>query len=810
MAETPEPPPTPPPAKAGGLIRVRGLVQGVGFRPTVWRLARELGLSGSVRNDGDGVLIRAAGAVAAIDALCRRLQAERPPLARIDAIERSAWDGAGEAGKDFVIEHSAATGVHTGVVPDAATCPACRAEMEDPANRRYRYPFTNCTHCGPRLSIVRAIPYDRANTSMAVFPLCSACQREYEDPADRRFHAQPNACPVCGPSVWLEQADGAGLEPSLLGAEDAVADASRLLAAGHILAIKGIGGFHLACDAANPAAVAELRRRKGRYAKPFALMARDLDVIARYCELDDDARQLLEQPAAPIALLPARANTDLASGVAPGQISLGCMLPYSPLHHLLLADWHRPLVMTSGNRSDEPQCIDNDDARARLAGIADAFLLHDRAIVNRVDDSVVRVMDGAPRLLRRARGFAPAPLTLPPSMAQLPPVLAMGGELKNTLCLLQDGQAVLSQHLGDLHNAATAREFERTIDLYRQLYEHQPTAVVVDAHPSYHASQVGRRLAAELGVPAIELQHHRAHIAAVLADNQWPADGAPVLGIALDGSGYGDDGTVWGGEWLVGGYTDLKRVAHLRKVPLPGGSKAILEPWRMLFAHLDAAFGWDAFVRERSGLALTQDLAARPVALLQRMLASGLNAPLTSSCGRLFDAVAAAVGICTDAIAYEGQAAIELEAHCGALGDAAGYRFGFTDQTGVRVLDPAPMWRALCDDLAAGAAVRQVATRFHAGLADALTQLSVDLAAAHGLDTVALSGGVLQNRTLFEALCTRLRAAGLDVLSHHRVPSNDGGLALGQAVAAALQMQGSRERFSLPEDHTTAAHALDR
>ena len=786
MAPTPEQPASEPPATTGELIRVRGLVQGVGFRPTVWRLARELGIRGGVRNDGDGVLIRAAGSAQAIDAFCQRLRDEQPPLARIDAIARRAWDGAGQAGTDFIIEHSAATGVHTGVVPDAATCPACLAEIRDPADRRHRYPFTNCTHCGPRLSIVRAIPYDRANTSMAVFPMCPACAGEYRDPADRRFHAQPNACPVCGPKVWLEAADGAPLEPAGQGVADAVAAASALLAAGRILAIKGIGGFHLACDATNAEAVAELRRRKGRYAKPLALMARDLEVIARYAGLDEVAATLLREPAAPIVLLPARSGTGLAPGVAPGQATLGCMLPYSPLHHLLLADWDRPLVMTSGNRSEEPQCIDNADARRRLITIADALLLHDRDIVNRVDDSVARVMDGAPRLLRRARGFAPAPLTLPESMAALPPVLALGGELKNTICLLQDGQAVLSQHLGDLQDAATARAFEHTIGLYRALYEHRPAAIVIDAHPGYHASQVGRRLAAELGVPAIELQHHRAHIASVLADNAYPPDGAPVLGIALDGSGFGDDATVWGGEWFVGGYTDLARVACLARVPLPGGTRAILEPWRMLFAHLDAAFGWETFQARFGALDLARDLAERPVDLMRRMTEGQLNTPLTSSCGRLFDAVAAALGICADHIAYEGQAAIELETCCGPLDAAAGYPFALGDDAGLRVLAPATMWQALCEDLAAGATPVQVATRFHAGLADAVTDLSLALATQHGIGTVALSGGVFQNRTLFEAVSVRLRAAGLRVLSHRRVPSNDGGLALGQAVAGAL------------------------
>ncbi|WP_058554578.1 carbamoyltransferase HypF [Thiohalocapsa sp. ML1] len=775
---------------SGALIRVRGLVQGVGFRPNVWRLAQALGLAGSVRNDGDGVLIRAWGEPEALAELCRQVCDDAPPLARIDALERSDWDGAGRS-DDFVIEHSATTSVHTGVVPDAATCQACLREIQDPGDRRHRYPFTNCTHCGPRLSIVRAIPYDRANTSMSVFPMCPDCEREYRDPSDRRFHAQPNACPVCGPRVWLERADGTPLDPAREGAVDPIAAASRLLAAGRIVALKGIGGFHLACDATDADAVAELRRRKGRYAKPLALMARDLDVIARFAELDDASTALLRAPAAPIVLLPMRPGAGLAPAVAPGQTTIGCMLPYSPLHHLLLADWDRPLVMTSGNRSEEPQCIDNADARARLAGIADALLLHDRDIINRVDDSVTRVMDGAPRLLRRARGFAPAPLTLPAAFAPLPPVLAMGGELKNSICLLKDGQAVLSQHLGDLHDAATAREFEHTIGLYRTLYQHLPAAVAVDAHPGYHASRVGRQLAAEWGIPVVALQHHRAHIAAVLADNARAPGAPPVLGIALDGSGYGDDGSVWGGEWFVGGYTDLRRVARLRQVPLLGGSKAILEPWRVLFAHLDAALGWDAFRRDFGDLPMARALAARPVELLRRMAAGGINAPLTSSCGRLFDAVAAALGICADRIAYEGQAAIELETRCGPLVGVAGYPFAVVDDGAMAVLDPAPMWRALCDDLAGGAQAGLVAMRFHAGLAEAVTGLSADLAAAHDIGTVALSGGVFQNRTLFEALSTRLREVGLSVLSHGRVPSNDGGLALGQAVAGGLCLSES-------------------
>ncbi len=418
---------------------------------------------------------------------------------------------------------SAVTAVHTGVVPDAATCDACNREIADPANRRYRYAFTNCTHCGPRLSIVRGIPYDRANTSMSAFPMCAECAREYADPADRRFHAQPNACPVCGPRVWLADTDGNELDPAGLGGVDAIDAASRLLADGRIVAIKGIGGFHLACDATNDAAVALLRRRKRRWLKPFALMARDLDVIRRYCRLSEQEASLLHSAAAPVVLLDLESSDDLAAGVAPGHTALGFMLPYSPLHRLLLQDWDRPLVMTSGNSSDEPQCIDNDDALERLRPIADGLLLHDRDIVNRVDDSVLRIMDQVPRPLRRARGYAPAPLTLPPGFRSAPPILALGSELKNTVCLLQDGHAVLSQHLGDLSEVKTCLAYEETVALYRRVFEHRPDAVAVDLHPGYRASRFGRDLAIAEGLQLVEVQHHRAHIAAVLADNALAA-----------------------------------------------------------------------------------------------------------------------------------------------------------------------------------------------------------------------------------------------------------------------------------------------
>jgi len=777
-----------PAARGGEHIRVRGLVQGVGFRPTVWRIARQLGLEGDVCNDGEGVLIRAFGPPDVLDAFCAALKAQCPPLARIDGVERSSLDGSPET-KGFRILASGSGSVHTGIVPDAATCAACAAEIANPSDRRFRYAFTNCTHCGPRLSIVRAIPYDRANTSMDAFPMCPDCAAEYADPADRRFHAQPNACPQCGPRVWLEDGARQRLAPEAHGALDAIEAASRLLREGRILAVKGIGGFHLACDACNAAAVGELRRRKRRYAKPFALMGRDLDVIRRYCAPDAVETGLLASPAAPVVLLAATGAEGVAAAVAPGQSTLGFMLPYSPLHLLLLAGWDRPLVMTSGNLSDEPQCTDNREAGQRLAGLADAYLLHDREIVNRVDDSVVRVMDGEPRLLRRARGYAPAPIHLPEGFAAAPPILALGGELKNTFCLLKDGQAILSQHLGDLEEAATARDYERAIGLYRDLYRHDPRLLAVDLHPDYRSTRLGRDWARRDDLGLVEVQHHHAHIASVLADNGWPLADDRVLGLALDGLGYGPDGTLWGGELLLADYCSYRRLGWLKPVPLPGGAKAMVEPWRNTYAQLATHLGWRAVLGRWPELEPTRALAAKPLAVLDAMMARGINSPLSSSCGRLFDAVAAAVGICREGIVYEGQAAIELEAaglpylqDCGSV-----YPFRLVDGEAGLMLDPAPLWRALLDDLARGALPGLVAARFHLGLADALVTAAQRLARRHGVAVCALSGGVFQNRTLLEAVSSGLRSAGLRVLSHRQVPANDGGLALGQVAVAAAR-----------------------
>jgi hydrogenase maturation protein HypF len=758
------------------LIRVSGLVQGVGFRPAVWRLTRQHGLRGWVGNDAAGVCIAVRGPAAAISRFVEALRRDPPPLARIDRIERKPATEAPDY-EGFQIRESSGGTVHTGVVPDAATCPACRAEIFDPGARRYRYPFTNCTQCGPRLTIIQAIPYDRAATTMRPFRICAACMAEYTDPSDRRFHAQPIACPDCGPAVWLHPATS----------EDPIVAARGLLRAGRIVAIKSLGGFHLACDATNAEAVARLRQTKRRDAKPFALMAGDLNTIRRFARLCDAESDALQIPTAPIVLLDA-ISPDALPGVAPGLTTLGFMLPSTPLHHLLLQELDRPLVMTSGNLSDEPQCITNDEALQRLAGIAEHFLLHDREIARRVDDGVVRVIAGATRTLRRARGEAPVPLPLPDGLVDAPPLLAMGGELKNTFCLARDGAAVLSHHMGDLENAATFQDYRRSITEYGALFEHVPRAIVVDRHPEYLSTKLGAELAASEGLPLIEVQHHHAHLAACLAENGVAVDAAPVLGIALDGLGWGDDGTIWGGEFLLVDYRQYRRLACFRPVAMPGGAQAIHEPWRNTLAHLLAVTEWQDFLAEYGGTELARYLAAKPVPLLAGMIARRVNAPLASSCGRLFDAVAAAVGLCSDRAHYEGQAAILLEAAANnvTVPDAAAYHFTSTEGANdVLHLDPTPMWLALLRDLMAGTSTSVVAARFHTGLAIGLAQMVERLGIS---GPVALSGGVFQNRLLLESLIDRIAAGGRAVLTHRVVPANDGGLALGQAAIAAARM----------------------
>jgi hydrogenase maturation protein HypF len=686
---------------------------------------------------------------------------------------------------------------HTQVAPDAVICPACAIELRDPCQRRYRYPFTNCTHCGPRLSIVNAIPYDRATTTMAGFALCAACRAEYGNPDDRRFHAEPIACPSCGPAAVLVALAGA---PVGATHGDDIEVASGLIRGGAIVAIKGLGGYHLACDATNATAVRRLRHRKRRNAKPFALMARDLAVVRRYCAVDAGEERELTGVGGPIVLLRAAGPEQLPDAVAPGLDTLGFMLPTTPLHLLLLQDIESPLVMTSGNLSDEPPIIDDAETRRRLGGIAGYALMHNRDIANRVDDSVVRLMDSAPRVLRRARGFAPGSVRLPSGFEAAPELLAMGAELKATFCLVKDGQAILSQHQGDLEHETVFDDYRKSLGLYRRLFDHAPAALAIDRHPEYLSAKLGRSEAEAHGLPLIEVQHHHAHVAACLAENGHPLEAPAVLGIVLDGLGLGDDGTLWGGEFLLADYRGYQRLARLKPVAMPGGAQAVREPWRNLYAHLAAAIGWHASGAHYSGLDLHTYLSGKPCRALAAMITSRLNAPLASSCGRLFDAVAAALDVCRERQAYEGEAAARLEtlAAAAAADERAdlAYTLGISAPTegGLRELDPAPMWRALLFDLADGVAVPTMARRFHRGLALTLVAAAERLAQREcgfpRFDTVALSGGCFQNRLLFESVAAWLREAGFRVLTHREVPTNDGGLSLGQAAIGAATLLG--------------------
>ncbi|MEJ1381426.1 MAG: carbamoyltransferase HypF [Candidatus Sedimenticola sp. (ex Thyasira tokunagai)] len=769
----------------GEQIRVRGLVQGVGFRPTVWRLAVACALDGEVWNDAEGVLIHAWGTEQSLDQFIDSLRREVPPLSRIDTIERAPLERQPvDAG--FSIIPSRGGRVQTGVVPDAASCKACLQEVMDPDNRRYRYPFTNCTHCGPRLSIVHSIPYDRATTSMAPFIQCPVCQSEYDNPADRRFHAQPNACGNCGPRVWLEDTDGA--EVKALAGEDVVAATARLLRQGEIVAIKGIGGIHLACDATNQKVVARLRQRKRRYHKAFALMARDLEMVRCFASVNGEEAGLLKSPAAPIVVLEG-SGMRVADAVAPGQNTLGFMLPYTPLHQLIMQALEQPIVLTSGNSSDEPQVISNEGARQHLRQIADYLLLHDRDIVNRLDDSVVRLMDAVPRVLRRARGYAPAPLALPPGFDVAPQILAMGGELKNSFCLLRAGEAIISQHMGDLEDGSTHRDYRHNLGLYRQLFDHQPEIVAIDRHPDYLSSQWGRKLAGEQALKLETVQHHHAHIAACMAEQRLALDTPPLLGIALDGLGYGDEGALWGGEFLKVDYRESTRLAGFQPVAMIGGAKAMMEPWRNSYAYLVQLFGWEKIVADYGDLELIRYLQSKPVANLNQMLARGLNSPTASSCGRLFDGVAAAVGVCRESVSHEGQAAIELEALASAVNDEAvtGYRAERLIEEGRVQLSWQPLWQALLDDLQSGASAATISARFHNGLAATVASLAIDLCHEQQLETVVLSGGVFQNKRLLEGVSQRLRQSDLSVLSPGILPANDGGISLGQAVVAAAR-----------------------
>ncbi|WP_051809392.1 carbamoyltransferase HypF [Streptomyces sp. NRRL S-378] len=766
-------------------VTVRGVVQGVGFRPYVYTRATGLGLAGHVTNTPEGVVAEVEGAPAAVTLFCEHLAADAPPLAVVDAVDHHEVPVAGGTGFTIIASRTGGP-ARTLVSPDVATCADCLAELADPADRRHRHPFITCTHCGPRFTIVTGLPYDRAHTTMARFPMCPDCSREYADPADRRFHAQPVACPACGPRLTLLT----GRPPCETPDDDPVTGARRLLAAGAILAIKGLGGYHLACDATHPGAVAELRRRKARGDKPFALMARDLADAEQYAHIGPEERALLQGGVRPIVLLRRRGATDpgaapgaLAEDVAPRCPDLGVMLPYTPVHHLLLGlpgdpPGPRLLIMTSGNLAGEPIVTDDDEALERLAGLADAWLTHDRPIHVPCDDSVVRVCDGETLTVRRARGYAPLPMTLPRTV---PATLAVGGDLKNTFCLGEGRKAWLSAHIGDMDDLATQNALERAERQLESITGVSPALLAADRHPGYRSVRWALRTAGTR--PLVRVQHHHAHIASALAEHGLDGE-HPVIGVAFDGTGYGDDGAVWGGEVLLADYAGYTRFAHLGYVPLPGGDAAVHRPYRMALAHLRAA-----------GLARTPDLpcvAACPAGelrVLERQLERGLNCVPTSSMGRLFDAVSSLAGVCHHA-GYEAQAAIELEAAALAAGTAGpGYAFGLRvpphPGTGPVVADPAPLLAAVVADVRAGTGAGLIAAAFHAGVAALVVELCGLARERHGLDTVALTGGVFANTLLSSACARTLRASGFTVLRHGRVPPNDGGLSLGQLMVAA-------------------------
>ncbi len=766
-------------------VRVEGVVQGVGFRPFVYSLATRLGLAGWVGNDVDGVFAEVEGPAASVREFLGLLADQPPPLARVDRVTATTITPSGTPG--FAIVASDHSGRRRALVsPDSATCDACLAELADPADRRFGYPFINCTNCGPRFTIITGVPYDRPLTTMAPFTMCAKCEAEYHDPADRRFHAQPVCCPACGPRLRLLDPQRGEL------AGNPLAEAARLLAGGQVVAVKGLGGYHLAVDAGNQAAVSALRARKHREDKPFALMVADVAAARELCEVDETGQYLLASARRPVVLLARRADAPVADAVAPGNRQLGLMLPYTPLHHLLLAEVGRPIVLTSGNVSDEPIAYTDDDALARLAGIADAFLTHDRAIHIRTDDSVVRPLRGRETLLRRSRGYAPEPLRL---AARLPrPVLACGAELKNTFCLAAEDRAFVSHHIGDLENFETLRSFTEGIDHFKRLFDIQPEVVAYDLHPEYLSTKYALELA---GVDLVGVQHHHAHIASCLADN---GEEGPVIGVAFDGTGFGTGGTIWGGEFLLADLADFERAGHLDPVPLPGGAAAIRQPWRMAAAYLDAAYGGEL----PPGLAVAGRNAGRWQEVMT-MARRGINAPPTSSAGRLFDAVAALLGV-RDTINYEGQAAVELEqradpAERGAYraaiepGAAGAIEPGLMGATGhgeggspLRVRG-ADLMRAAAEDLLAGAAPAAIAARFHRGMAAAIAEVCAALREESGLSTVALSGGVFQNLLLLGQVVDLLEDSGFRVLMHARVPPNDGGISFGQAAVA-----GARDR----------------
>lgn len=753
-------------------MRVRGVVQGVGFRPFCHALAVRFDLAGHVGNDGAGVFLELEGDEERVAAFLQSMEREPPPLARIEEVRVEAMPARGER-QFHILASEPIPGEVTPVSPDVATCDDCLRELRDPADRRFRYPFINCTNCGPRYTIIRDVPYDRPMTTMAAFAMCEACGREYNDPHDRRFHAQPNACPTCGPRLEWRDPSGTG---DVIAGDAALVAALQMLRGGGIVAVKGIGGFHLACDATQPHAVRELRRRKRRSDKPFALLAGDVTQVRRFAEVSPEEEALLSSCARPIVLLWRNdvPEIDVARDVAPGQGTLGVMLPYTPLHHLLASVW--PLVLTSGNLSEEPIARTNNEAMERLGAIADGFLLHDRDIHVVCDDSVVRVHRGGELPLRRSRGYAPYPVRLP---ARTPSVVAVGGELKGTACLTRDRYAFLTPHIGDVGNLETLAALERACDHLARLFRVGPERLACDMHPGYLATQWGRRFAARHGLRVIEVQHHHAHLAALMAEHGLGERDA-ILAFTFDGTGYGTDGTIWGGEVLLGGYRSCERVAHLAATPLPGGDAAIRHPARVALAQLwTAAAAW-------GGTHSAGALTAEERRVLRIQLERRLNCVDTTSVGRFLDATASLAGG-RHVVSYEGQAAIEFEA-LARDGAARGPGYAFdcaVSPSGVIIFDGAPVLRRVAADAAGGRDKRDMARAVHVALAEVIVAVASRLRDARGIDLVGLTGGVFQNVLLLTLAEDALRSAGFDVLVHQKVPPNDGGLALGQAMVAA-------------------------
>ncbi len=757
------------------VVLVKGIVQGVGFRPFVYQLAGRYGLKGSVVNTPEGVEIDVEGEPAALAEFIGSLKKEAPPLARIEDLFIQPGEPAGY--REFSIGQTERAGSAEALVSiDVAVCPDCLRELFDPRDRRYRYPFINCTNCGPRFTIIKDVPYDREYTTMSIFPMCPDCAGEYHNPADRRFHAQPNACYVCGPKVVLRDTGG-----RVVNQEDPIAAAARLLKEKQILAVKGLGGYHLACNALDNGVVNLLRGRKFREDKPFAVMVRDLAQAAQYCCLNEEEAALLTSPARPIVLLKKKACL-MAEQVAPGNAFLGLMLPYTPLHYLLFGQVDFPLVMTSGNLSDEPIAYEDADAFARLGRIAEYFLTHDREIWHRCDDSVTRIYRGREYLLRRSRGYTPAPVKLDLELGQ---VLAVGGEQKNTFCLTKGRYAFVSHHIGDLENLETLTAFEREIGMYKKLFHLEPDLVAYDLHPEYLSTKYALDLP---GIKKTGVQHHHAHIAGCMAEHGLAGQ---VLGVAFDGTGFGADGTIWGGEFLAASLTGFKRIGHLAYVPMPGGARAIKEPWRMAAGYLYSQFGpeW----RDQPGVGFLSEKEGTLLDTLEEMLSQGINCPPTSSMGRLFDAVAALIGI-REQVNYEGQAAVEMEqiarlagdAGGDAAGDAGGQKYSYLirDEFNLFKIEPGPMIREILVDLAQGEPQSLVAYKFHRTVKDMVEAVCLLARERSGENRVCLSGGVFQNMLLLDMVHRGLAQNGFEVFVHRLVPTNDGGISLGQAVVA--------------------------